>query len=62
MSARIDSHEVAGFTANAQVRAWVGGVAWQGDPGTIPLTPGAEIVIEVNSNVTPHSRYLFPPS
>jgi hypothetical protein len=42
------------------VRAFVGGRAWPGDPRAVPLSPHAEIVVELGGYVPPHARYLFP--
>jgi len=49
------------LTFDGQITAFVGGTRWSGDPRTIPLTDGAQIVLEVGGYVRPHSFYLFPP-
>jgi hypothetical protein len=50
---------MAGF--RGPVRAYVGGRAWHGTPGAIPLERHAQIVLEVGGYVRPHARYRFPP-
>jgi hypothetical protein len=51
------------FTASegAQVAVFIDGRRWQGAPAAVPLTPHAEIVLEVGPHVPPHSSYAFPP-
>jgi pimeloyl-ACP methyl ester carboxylesterase len=49
----------AGFTGT--VRAYVGGHPWRGDPGAIPLTRHAQIVLQIGPYVKPHRSYLFRP-
>jgi pimeloyl-ACP methyl ester carboxylesterase len=49
----------AGFTG--LVRAYVGGRPWRGDPGAIPLTRHAQIVLEIGPFIPPHRTYLFRP-
>jgi hypothetical protein len=46
---------------HGRVRAYVGGIAWRGDPRAIPLRRHAQIVLESGGYVRPHSRYHFPP-
>ncbi|HET8605785.1 MAG TPA: hypothetical protein VFL66_02025 [Gaiellaceae bacterium] len=43
------------------VSAWVDGRRRRGDPRSIPLRDGAEIVLEIGGYVPPHSFYVFPP-
>ena len=50
---------MAGF--RGPVRAYVGGIPRAGDPRSIPLTPHAEIVLEVGPLVAPHRDYRFAP-
>jgi hypothetical protein len=50
---------MAGF--RGPVRAYVGGRAWHGAPGAIPLARHAQIVVEVGGYVRPHASYRFPP-
>lgn len=47
--------------AGTRVAVYVDGRAWHGMPGAVPLTPHAEIVLEVGPHVPPHSSYAFPP-
>jgi hypothetical protein len=47
--------------AGTRVAVYVNGRAWHGMPGAVPLTPHAEIVLEVGPHVPPHSSYAFPP-
>jgi hypothetical protein len=51
------------FTAKqgTQVAVFVDGRPWRAAPGAVPLTPHAEIVLEVGPHVPPHSSYAFPP-
>jgi hypothetical protein len=49
----------ADFTG--RVRAFVGGQPWRGDPGAIPLSRHAVIVLEIGPYVPPHTSYAFPP-
>jgi hypothetical protein len=51
------------FTAakGAQVAVFVDGRPWRGAPTAVPLTPHAEIVLEVGLHVPPHASYAFPP-
>jgi hypothetical protein len=50
---------VASFSG--RVRVYVGGRRRAGPPGAVPLTPHAEIVLEVGPYVPPHRAYNFPP-
>jgi hypothetical protein len=43
------------------VAVFVDGRRWRGAPAAVPLTPHAEIVLEVGPHVPPHSSYAFPP-
>jgi hypothetical protein len=54
---------LASFRASkgSQVAVFVDGRAWHGAPGDVPLTPHAEIVLEVGPHVPPHVSYTFPP-
>ena len=47
--------------AGTRVAVFVDGRPWRGAPGAVPLTPHAEIVLEVGPHVPPHSAYAFPP-
>src|SRR4051812_47455879 len=50
---------MAGF--RGPVKAFRGGRRWNADPRAIPLTPHAQIVLEVGGHVPPHAAYGFPP-
>jgi hypothetical protein len=43
-----------------RVSVFVGGRRQTGDPRRVPLTPHAQIVVEVGGYVAPHPSYLFP--
>jgi len=45
----------------AEVSVFVDGRPWRAAPAAVPLTPHAEIVLEVGPHVPPHSSYAFPP-
>jgi hypothetical protein len=51
------------FTApkGTEVSVFVDGRPWRAAPTAVPLTPHAEIVLEVGPRVPPHSSYTFPP-
>jgi hypothetical protein len=42
------------------VRVYVNGRAVNGPASAVPLTPGAEIVLEIGGYVPPHRFFLFP--
>jgi hypothetical protein len=46
---------------SGRVRVYVGGRRRLGAAGAVPLTPHAEIVLEVGPYVPPHAAYHFPP-
>lgn len=54
---------LASFRAakGSRVTTYVNGRLWHGTPQTVPLTPHAEIVLELGPHVPPHSSYAFPP-
>ena len=62
---------VASFTAPARARGangshgeavvFVNGRRWTGAPGAVPLSPHAEIVLEIGPRVPPHTSYAFSP-
>jgi len=54
---------LASFTApsGTEVAVFVDGRPWTAGPAEVPLTPHAEIVLEVGPHVPPHSAYEFPP-
>jgi hypothetical protein len=53
-------YRLAGFRSARPVLAFVGGRRWRGDPGAIPLTRHAEIVLEIGGYVPAHVSFLFP--
>jgi hypothetical protein len=53
-------HRLAGFRSSRPVLAFVGGRRWVGHPGAVPLTPHAQIVLEIGGYVPPHVSFLFP--
>jgi hypothetical protein len=57
----LSSTRLASFTTQRRVAAFVGGRSWHGDPRSVPLSPHAEIVLEVGPHVPPHTSYQFPP-
>ena len=56
----LGAHRLASFRSDAPVRAYVGGRPVRGPVESVPLEPGAEIVLELGAYVAPHSSYLFP--
>ncbi|HEX4518673.1 MAG TPA: hypothetical protein VH063_03730 [Gaiellaceae bacterium] len=54
----LGSRRLASFSG--PVRAYVGGKLVQSAAGAIPLTPHAEIVLELGGYVAPHPFFLFP--
>jgi hypothetical protein len=59
----LSARTLAGFTGrgNARVRVYVDGRPRRGSVRAVPLTPDAEIVLEIGPHVPPHVRYAFPP-
>jgi hypothetical protein len=53
------SHVLLDFTG--RVRAYVNGVERGGDPATIPLHDGDQVVLEVGGYVPPHASFTFRP-
>jgi hypothetical protein len=51
---------LASFRSTRPLLAFVGGRRWRGDPGAIPLTRHAQIVLELDGYVPPHPTFLFP--
>ena len=51
---------IASFSG-ARVHVYVDGRLHRGSPRSVPLTSGAEIVLEVGPHVPPHRAYRFPP-
>ena len=56
----LGAHRIASFRSTLPVRAYVNGKRVPGDPRTIPLVPGAQIVLELGRYLTPHPSFLFP--
>jgi len=56
----LGAHRLAGFRSSRPVLAFVGGRRWRGSPGAIPLSPHAQIVLEIDGYVPPHVSFLFP--
>jgi len=50
------------FRSQTPVRAYVGGRRARAPVGSIPLRPGAQIVVELGAYVPPHASFLFPRS
>jgi len=57
---QLGPRQLLSFTSKAPVRAYVAGRRWRGSPAEIPLTPNAQIVVELGAYVPPHRTYLFP--
>lgn len=49
------------LTFVGKIEAFVAGKRVEGDPGDIPLTDEAQIVIEIGGYVEPHASFNFPP-
>jgi hypothetical protein len=56
----LGSRSLLSFGSTTPVRAYVAGKPFRGPPAQIPLTPGAQIVVEIGAYVPPHPTYLFP--
>lgn len=52
---------IASFTGG-RTATYVDGKAWGGAPSAVPLTPGAEIVVEIGPHVPPHRHFVFLPA
>jgi hypothetical protein len=59
----LSSSRLASFRALAGtgVTVFVDGLRWRDSPGSVPLAPHSEIVLEVGPHVPPHRSYTFPP-
>jgi hypothetical protein len=55
----LGQRRLASFTSRAPIRAYVGGRLVAGAAGSVPLTPYAQIVVELGGYVPPHSSFLF---
>jgi len=58
---RLGERSLLSFRSAQPVRAYVAGKPWKGRPADVPLTPGAQIVVELGAYVPPHPTFLFPP-
>ena len=56
----LGSHRLLSFHSASVVAAYVNGRRAAGPVASIPLTPGAEIVLEIDGYVPPHRFFLFP--
>jgi len=56
---RLDSHRMVRFTSRSPLRAYVNGKLVRGPAGAVPLTPHAQIVLELGGYVPPHPYFLF---
>jgi len=57
---RLTASRVGSF-GGSRVRVYVNGRERDGNPRQVPLTAGAEIVLEVGPPVPPHTHFTFPP-
>jgi hypothetical protein len=58
---KLGTHRLLSFRSQQPVQAFVAGKRWTGSAAEIPLTPNAQIVVEIGGYVPPHRSYLFPP-
>ena len=56
----LGEHALVSFRSASAVRAYVNGRRVAGPPSSVPLSPGAEIVLEIGGYVPPHRSFLFP--
>jgi hypothetical protein len=59
---RLSPHRVAAFSApvGRSIAVFVDGRRWHRAPGSVRLSPHAEIVLEAGPYVPPHASYTFP--
>lgn len=59
----LSPRRLASFRAPASrpVTVFVDGRRWSGPPGSVPLLPHSEIVLEAGPYVPPHASFTFPP-
>lgn len=59
----LSGQQLASFRApvRGRVAVFVGGRRWRGEPGRVPLSRHAEIVLEAGPYVPPHAAYTFAP-
>lgn len=53
-------HRLASFRSASAVRAYVAGRRVRGDAARVPLTPRAQIVVELGAYLAPHRTFTFP--
>jgi len=53
-------HRLASFKSQPPLRVYVAGRLVRGDVSRVPLTPKAQIVLELGAYVPPHRSFLFP--
>ena len=56
----LGARRLVSFSSPLPLRAYVGGRLARGPAAAIPLTPHAEIVLELGPYLVPHSFFLFP--
>jgi hypothetical protein len=56
----LGTHTLLSFHSSGRVHVYVDGREESGAAAAIPLTPGAEIVVELGGYVPPHASFLFP--
>ena len=57
---QLEPNRIGWFSSKTQLRAYVGGKLVHGSARRIPLTPHAQIVLELGGYVPPHPYFLFP--
>jgi hypothetical protein len=57
----LTAHRLGSFGSTTLVRAYVNGRRVEGSAAAVPLSAGAEIVLELGGYVAPHPSFLFPP-
>ena len=56
----LGQRRIASFRSSKPIRAYVAGRPVRGDVSSLPLTPKAQIVVELGAFVPPHRSFLFP--
>jgi hypothetical protein len=56
---QLEPKRIGWFSSKTPVRAYVGGKLAPGPARRIPLTPHAQIVLEIGGYVPPHPYFLF---
>jgi hypothetical protein len=56
---QLQADRIGWFTSKTPLRAYVAGKLVHGPAGRIPLTPHAQIVLELGGYVPPHPYFLF---